>query len=53
MVGLSNQSSSRTTGAISTKLGTKHHSVKGIQAFSNKGPRPFPRGDNYETVKIL
>ena len=43
---------SRTTGPISTKLGTKHPWVKGIQVCSNEGPRPFPRGDNYEIVKI-
>ena len=35
-----------------TKLGTKHPWVKGIQVCSNEGPRPFPRGDNYEIVKI-
>ena len=43
---------SRTTGPISTKLGTKHPWVKGIQVCSNEGPRPFPRGDDYEIVKI-
>ena len=43
---------SRTTEPISTKLGTKHPWVKGIQVCSNEGPRPFPRGDNYEIVKI-
>ena len=41
-----------TTGSISTKLGTKHPWVMGIQFFSNEGPRPFPRGDNYEIVKM-
>ena len=40
------------TGPVSTKLGTKHPWVKGIQVCSNEGPRPFPRGDNYEIVKI-
>ena len=25
--------------------------MKGIQVCSNEGPRPFPRGDNYEIVK--
>ena len=35
-----------------TKLGTKHPLVKGIQVCSNEGPGPFPRGDNYEIVKI-
>ena len=51
---------SRTTGPISTKLGTLHTWVKGIQACSNERLRLFPRGDNYETgiihrwnVKIL
>ena len=34
------------------KLGTKHPCVKGIQICSNEGPRPFPRGDNYEIAKI-
>ena len=37
---------------ISTKLGTKHPWVKGIQVCSNKGPHPFPRGDNYEITTI-
>jgi hypothetical protein len=26
--------------------------VKGIQVYSNKGPSPFQRGDNYKNVKI-
>ena len=43
---------SRTTEPISTKLGTKHPWMKGIQVYSNEGPRPFPRADNYEIVKI-
>ena len=43
---------SRTTEPISIKLGTKHPWVKGIQVCSNNGPRLFPRGDNYEIVKI-
>ena len=43
---------SRTTGPILTKLGTKHPLVKWIQSCSNEGPRPFPRGDNKEIVKI-
>ena len=37
---------SRTTGPISTKLGTKHPLMMGIQVCSNKGPRLFPRGDS-------
>ena len=43
---------SRTTWPISTKLGTEHCLVKGIQVCSKEGSRPFPRGDNYEIVKI-
>ena len=43
---------SRTTGPISTKLGTKHPWMKWIQVCSNEGPCPFPRGDNYEIAKI-
>ena len=43
---------SRTTEPISTKLNTKHFWMKGIQVSSNEGPRPFPRGGNYEIVKI-
>ena len=26
--------------------------MKGIQVCSNEVPQPFPRGDNYEIVKI-
>jgi hypothetical protein len=26
--------------------------VKGIQVYSNKGPGPFQRGDNYKNVKM-
>ena len=29
-----------------------HPWVKGIQVYSNEGPCPFPRGDNYEIAKI-
>ena len=36
----------------SAKLGTKHPCVKGIQVCSNKGPRPFPRGDKYYIAKL-
>ena len=43
---------SRNTEPISTKHGSKHPWVEGIQVCSNEGPRPFPRGDNYEIVKI-
>ena len=42
----------RTTGPISTKLGTKHPWVMGIQVCSNEGPSPFPRVDNKKKVKI-
>ena len=35
--------SSRTTGQISIKLGTKHPLVKGIQFCSNEGLQPFSR----------
>ena len=44
-------SSFRTTGLISTKLGTKHPWVKGIQVCSNEGPCLFPRGNNYKIAK--
>ena len=40
--------SSSINSPISTILGTKHHWVNGIQVCSNEGPRPFPRGGNYE-----
>ena len=43
---------SRTTEPISTKLGTKHPWVKGIQVCSNERPHPFPSGDNYELAKL-
>ena len=42
---------SRTTEAISTKLGTKHPWLKGIQVCSNEGPCSFPWGHNYEITK--
>ena len=35
---------SRTTGPISTKLGTKHPWVEGIQVYSNGSLTPFPQG---------
>ena len=43
---------SRTIGSISSKLGTKHSLVKGIQVCSNEDARPSPREDNYEIAKI-
>ena len=36
---------SRTTEPISTKHGTKHPLVKGIQVCSNEGLHPFSRGE--------
>ena len=42
----------RTTGPISTKLSTKHPWVMGTHVCSNEETCPFPRGDNYEIVKI-
>ena len=39
---------SRTTGPISTKLGTKHPWVKGIQVYTNEVLSLFPRGDNFK-----
>ena len=41
---------SRTTGPISTKLGTKHPWMMGITVCSNKWH--LPRGDSYEIAKI-
>ena len=43
--------SSRTTGLNSTKLGAKPSWMKGNSSFSNEGPLPFEREDNYETAK--
>ena len=43
---------SRTTGPISSKLGTKHSWLIGIKACTIEGPYLFPRGDNYEIWKI-
>jgi hypothetical protein len=43
---------SRTTGPISTRLGTNHPWVEGFQVSSNEGDRPSPRGDNSERVKM-
>ena len=37
---------SRSTGPISTNLGTKHPLVKGIQVCSKEGPSLSPRVDN-------
>ena len=43
---------SRTSGPISTKLGTKHPWVKGIYVGANEGPCPFPRADYYKIAKM-
>ena len=48
----STSSSESCSEPISTKLGTKHPWVKGIQVSSNEGPRLFPRGDNYKIAEI-
>ena len=37
---------------ISIKIGITRTVVKVIQDYSNKGPRPFPRGDKYDIAKI-
>ena len=42
----------KTTGPISTKFGTKHPWVDGIQIFTYKGPHPSSRGDNNKIIKI-
>ena len=53
-VNFSHVHSSRTTGLVSTKLGSMHLWVKGIQDCSNEVPHPFPRGDkcNEKIMKI-
>ena len=43
----------RTPRSIATKLVTKFPWVVGIQVYSIKWTRPFPRGDNFEIAKIL
>ena len=42
---------SRTTEPISTKFGTMHPWVQGIQVYSNEGIYPFLRGDNNEITR--
>ena len=42
----------KTTAQILTKFGTKHPWVDGIEIFTNKGPRPFLRGDNSKLINI-
>ena len=44
---------SRTTGPVSTKLGTNLFWVKGIQICSNEGPLLLPRGYNCEIITKL
>ena len=39
-------------GQFQPKIGTTHSWKKGIQVYTNEGPLPFPRGDNYDKVKI-
>ena len=43
---------SRTIGPISTKLGTEHPWMEGIQVCSIEWPRPSPRGDDSEIIKL-
>ena len=43
---------SRTAGPNSTKLGTHHPWVKGLQVCSNEGPGSLQRGDNHKNAKI-
>jgi hypothetical protein len=40
----------RTTGTISTRLGTNHPWVEGIYVCSNEGEYSSPRGDNSKRV---
>ena len=44
--------SSSSSESISTKLGTKHPWVKGIQVCLNKGSIHFPRGENNKIREI-
>ena len=37
---------------ISAKLSNNHHKVMEIQVRLKEGPRPFPKGDNYEIAKV-
>jgi hypothetical protein len=43
---------SRTTGPISTRLGTYHPWGEGLPVSSNEGGRPSSRGDGSERVKM-
>ena len=42
----------RTTGPISTKLGTKHPWAKGVQVYTNEVPHLFRRGNNRENTLL-
>ena len=42
---------SKTTQPISTKLGSNHLRMIGIQFYTNERPHPFPREDNYKLAK--
>ena len=44
---------SRTTGPMSSTLGTKHLFLMRIQICSNEVPCPFPRGDNNKKAKYI
>ena len=44
---------SKTTGPISTKLGSKHPWVRRTQFLLYEGPRPSSRGDNSEITNTL
>jgi hypothetical protein len=43
---------SRTNKPISIKLGTNYPLVMGILNYSNQGPGPFRRGDNYKNATM-
>ena len=43
---------SRSSGPISTKVDTIKASLGEENSYLFKGPRPFPKKDNYETAKI-
>jgi hypothetical protein len=43
---------SRTMRPISIKRSTNHSWVKVIQDYTNKGPGPLQRADNYKNVKM-
>jgi hypothetical protein len=49
---LKNKIFSRTSRPISMKLNSNHPSVKGVLNYSNEGPTPLQRGDNYKNVQM-